>query len=428
MVVARTASASCGERHQAHVRSAVARRLQRAEQAGVLLVGGHDLVARAEVHARPSRRRSPRWSRWSARRRRRRSPAPARSRRAARPAARSGAGSAASPGPRELGVELLARRSHGGGGQRPVGARVEVGDRLEDRELGAQGGGVHRRGTVALAPRSAPRLVSSDGPTFSGAGRRAGATGGSRDGAGAARDGAGQPGARRQPRPHLPRLRRVLRRALRRVRDDRAGVPGRERRHAGVRARHGREHHDARERHPGRRGRRWPVLAARHHARLPLRGLRLRGDEPHRGDAERAPGLPARPADGHDDPRQPGERRLRRPARRRSIRADHLRRRQPRRVPDHRREPRCRRQRRAAAHRPVPAAGRHRHDHASSAATAPGSLRTASAAPASTRRCRATARCWRSTPTPATSAPRTTSPAPTRTSSSRTSPRARSPT
>ena len=137
-----------GERHQAHVRPAVARRLQRPDQAGVLLVGGHDLVARAEVHPGHD---------------------------GADPLAGGGGqrdvGDVAAQHPRvagaqrvlqleapqevrrgpalvELGLELLARRSHGGGGQRPVRARVEVGDRLEDGELGAQGGGVHRRGTV----------------------------------------------------------------------------------------------------------------------------------------------------------------------------------------------------------------------------------------------------------------------------------------
>ena len=52
MVRGQTASASSRERHRADLGAALARRDQRPDQAGVLLVGGDDLVARPDVHPR----------------------------------------------------------------------------------------------------------------------------------------------------------------------------------------------------------------------------------------------------------------------------------------------------------------------------------------------------------------------------------------
>ena len=108
---------------------------------GCSVVGGDDLVARADVHPREHLADS------LARRGGERDLVDARSRAAprsppaARPAARSGARSERSSRPvldlrRELARDGLLRRPR----HRPVGARVEVRDALEDRELRAQRG------------------------------------------------------------------------------------------------------------------------------------------------------------------------------------------------------------------------------------------------------------------------------------------------
>ena len=149
-----------GERDEPDRRAAVARGLQRPDHARVLLVGGDDLVARARGPSRPSPRRCPRSWRSSARRPRPRRPSRAHSPRAAAPGARSGARSAASRGPRRARPRARpAPNRTAAAAQRPVRPRVQVRDPFEDRELGAEGGGVHPR-----HPTPEPHLLPADGP------------------------------------------------------------------------------------------------------------------------------------------------------------------------------------------------------------------------------------------------------------------------
>ena len=81
-------------------------------------------------------------------------PASPRRRRAGGRAARSASRRTPSRAPRRGPVEHLQARPHGGVGQRPTRAGVQVGTVGEDRELGAQRGGVHR--AEATRPSSTP--------------------------------------------------------------------------------------------------------------------------------------------------------------------------------------------------------------------------------------------------------------------------------
>ena len=120
-----------------------------------MLVGrGEDLVAGPEVEpgqdahdavARARRQRD------VGRRRRR---APPRRPRAGGRAARAASRRTPSRALRGAAVEHRQGRSHGRVRERPARAGVQVGAVLEDRELGAQGGGVHPRQAMAYRPQT----------------------------------------------------------------------------------------------------------------------------------------------------------------------------------------------------------------------------------------------------------------------------------
>ena len=128
-----------GERHRTHGRAAVARGDQRAEQPWVLVVGGDDLVARADVHpgqdaAEPVAR---------ARRDRDVVLLGADQGRVARAQVVRERVPALEVRPQaalaDRRVELPPRQLDGGAGDRPVRARVEVRDPFEDGELVTEG-------------------------------------------------------------------------------------------------------------------------------------------------------------------------------------------------------------------------------------------------------------------------------------------------
>ena len=107
------------QRHGTDRRAALAGRDQRPDQARVLAVGGHDLVARPELEPGEHRAEPLARRRSSPPRRRRRSRAPSRTARAAPPAAPAGARSAAVAAGLELAGELRTRRSTAAAGTGP---------------------------------------------------------------------------------------------------------------------------------------------------------------------------------------------------------------------------------------------------------------------------------------------------------------------
>jgi hypothetical protein len=134
------------QRHRPHRRAALAGGDQRPDEAGVLGVRGHDLVAGAELHPRDH------------------PPEPLAGRRLEREVGgiaaehlrvqrpqlaldgEAGVEVRAMAPVRELRLERLARGPHRRRRHRPVRPRVQECDALEDGELGAEGGGVHGGG------------------------------------------------------------------------------------------------------------------------------------------------------------------------------------------------------------------------------------------------------------------------------------------